>query len=80
MRAAQEETPISPSESPQVEPSRVALTQEGELQQQAQVQASAAYESAGLVAIKHLQKELDASKNELMQARNELHKLKEKLQ
>ena len=53
---------------------------EGELQQQAQVQASAAYESAGLVAIKHLQKELDASKNELMQARNELHKLKEKLQ
>ncbi len=80
MRAAQEETPISPSESPQVEPSRVALTQEGELQQQDQVQASAAYESAGLVAIQHLQKELDASQNELMQARNELHKLKEKLQ
>jgi len=77
---AREVIPVAPLDSPQVEAFIVAPAEEGELDWQGQVQASAAYESAGLVAINHLQQELNAAQNELMQARNELHKLKEKLQ
>ncbi len=77
---AKEVSPVAPLDSPQVEAFIVAPAEEGELDWQGQVQASAAYESAGLVAINHLQQELNAAQNELMQARNELHKLKEKLQ